>query len=106
MQGGDFFYDSTGISKDEQQQKSAEKRGKKGNFQLSKILPSPSKKRSEYTSQIPSESLENDRLPDGSGDKQQAKNDHGDHTEVSEAAQETDDETSDGDWYVFGQCPK
>ena len=46
MQGGDFLYGSAGAPKDEQQPNTIEKKGKKS-FQLSKILPSPSKKGSQ-----------------------------------------------------------
>ena len=99
MQGGDFVYAET-ISKDGQQ-KDAEKRSKKPNFQLSKILPSPSKQRSEVISKILKETGQYDPSADTSSDKRAAIGDHDNQEEVAEAVQETEDETSDGDWYVI-----
>ena len=62
MQGGDFLYGSAGAPKDEQQPNTIEKKGKK-NFQLSKILPSPSKKGSQSTKQASSEIVQDVSLP-------------------------------------------
>ena len=97
MQGGDFLYGSAGAPKDEQQPNTIEKKGKK-NFQLSKILPSPSKKGSQSTKQASSEIVQDVSLP--SNEKKRPRGDHYDQEESAEI-QETDAETSDGDWYAF-----
>ena len=94
MQGGDFVYGSAG-AQDAQQPKSADKRGKKGGFQLSKILPSPSNKNIGRQS---NDSLELAELPAVEANIQIEKVDKKDHTDDTEERQDSEDETSDGDW--------
>ena len=98
MQGGDFVCESSGAQKEPQHSQVSEKRGKKSSFQLSKILPSPSKKKSEPVGEIKCSSAQNESL-----------NTSIDHTlnhqveKAEDALQDKDesgDETSDGDWYT------
>jgi len=97
LQGGDFVYGSAG-AQDAQQPKSADKRGKKGSFQLSKILPSPSNKN---MGRLSNDRLELAELPATEKNIQTEKVDKKDHTDDTEEKQESDDETSDGEWYEY-----
>jgi hypothetical protein len=97
MQGGDFVYGSAG-AQDAQQPKSVDKSGKKGSFQLSKILPSPSKK---IICQLSDDRLEVSELLPTEEKIQTEKVDKKDHTDDAEEKKESDDETSDGDWYEY-----
>ena len=99
LQGGDFVCESSGAQKEPQQSELSEKRGKKSSFQLSKILPSPSKKKSGPVGEIKYSNAQNESL-----------NTSIDHTlnhqteKVEDALQDKDgtgDETSDGDWYTY-----
>ena len=98
MQGGDFVCESSGAQKEPHQSQVSEKRGKKSSFQLSKILPSPSKKTSGPVSEIKCSNTQNDSL--------NTTIDHAPNHQTEEAEDalqdkdETGDETSDGDWYT------
>ena len=97
MQGGDFVYGSAG-AQDAQQPKSVDKRGKKSSFQLSKILPSPGKKN---IVQLPDDPQVRSELPPSEESVQIEKNDKNDQMDLAEEKKESDDETSDGDWYEY-----
>ena len=98
MQGGDFVCESSGAQKEPHQSQVSEKRGKKSSFQLSKILPSPSKKTSGPVSEIKCSNTQNESL--------NTSIDHAPNhqTEKAEDAlqdkDESGDETSDQDWYT------
>ena len=98
MQGGDFVCESSGAQKEPQQSQVSEKRGKKSSFQLSKILPSPSKKKAGPLGEIESSNAQNESL--------NTPIDHSlnHQTERAEDAlqdkDESGDETSDQDWYT------
>ena len=98
LQGGDFVCESSGAQKEPQQSQVSEKRGKKSSFQLSKILPSPSKKKAGPLGEIESSNAQNESL-----------NTPIDHTlnhqteRAEDALQDKDesgDDTSDGDLYT------
>ena len=102
MQGGDFVYGSAGITKEGQQPDPVDKKVKKGGFQLSKILPSPTKKGSVNSSKISTIPPQDDSLPDIEDDLITAVlNKDGVEDQEAEVDHETDEEGSDGDWYVI-----
>ena len=93
MQGGDFVYGSAGTQKDLQSKKTIETTTKKSDFKLSKILPSPSKIVSSQTSKEDQKSSSDHcEIMNSDVNADNSKDDTDDK-------KETDEETSDGDWY-------
>ena len=99
MQGGDFVYVSAGAQKDAQQPKLSERGGKKGNFQLSKILPSPTKKNSIVNTKVTVENVEPVELQHEGDNEDALRNDELNQGQANEEKEDTEEETSDGDWY-------
>ena len=97
MQGGDFVYGSSGSQKDSLIKKTFEKQEKKSDFKLSKILPSPNKNLPGNTQK------RNDEISKMTSDSRKEATDDsnalGNEDDVEE--KETDEETSDGDWYAI-----
>ena len=97
MQGGDFVYGSAG-TQETQQAKPADKRGKKSSFQLSKILPSPSKKNVGRPSNEQLESIEIQETHNNTRTSEVEKKNQAEHAEEK---QDSDEDTTDGDWYEY-----
>ena len=107
MQGGDFVYASTsgGASKQEQLT-DTEKKGKKGGFRLSNILPSPPKKgisAAGAPKKVQTQAHVMDDLPDVEEPSEYIPDKGYTATQPDETApnHETDEDTSDGDWYAL-----
>ena len=97
MQGGDFVYGSAG-TQETQQPKSVDKRGKKTSFQLSKILPSPSKKNIDRPSNDQQESIEIPEIHENTRTSEVTKKNQAEHAEEEQVSEE---DTSDADWYEY-----
>ena len=97
MQGGDFLYGSAGTQKETNNKKTVEKLEKKSDFKLSKILPSPNKTLTSHTSK------RNDEISKAQTDSSQEIIDDTSTHEKEDGVEEkteSEDETSDGEWYV------
>ena len=97
MQGGDFLYGPAGTQKESNNKKTVEKLEKKSDFKLSRILPSPNKTLSSNTPK------RNDEISKAQTDSSQRIIDDTSTNEKEDDVEEkteTEEETSDGDWYV------
>ena len=98
MQGGDFLYGPAGTQKESNNKKTVEKQEKKSDFKLSKILPSPNKTLSSHTPK------RNDGISKAQTDSSQeliGDTSTQEKEDDVEEKTETEEETSDGDWYVL-----